>query len=58
VGEFFSDPERMQPVYRQLRAASGSDKFPESWQVLLRIEAHQDVPVEVTPVAIRITKGS
>jgi hypothetical protein len=55
VGEFFSDPERMKPVYQQLRAAAGSDNFPDSWQVLLRIQARQDVPVSVTPVAVRIT---
>ena len=56
VGEFFSDPERMKPVYEQLRAAAGSDHFPDSWQVLLRIQARQDVPVSVTPVAVRITR--
>ena len=56
VGEFFSDPERMKPVYQQLRAAAGSDHFPDSWQVLLRIQARQDVPVSVTPVAVRITR--
>jgi hypothetical protein len=55
VGEFFSDPDRMRPVYEQLRAAAGSNHFPDSWQVLLRIEARQDVPVKVTPVAVRIT---
>jgi hypothetical protein len=55
VGEFFSDPERMKPVYQQLRAAAGSDNFPDSWQVLLRIQARQDVPVSVIPVAVRIT---
>jgi hypothetical protein len=56
VGEFFSDPERMKPVYQQLRAAAGSNHFPDSWQVLLRIQARQDVPVNVTPVAVRITR--
>jgi hypothetical protein len=56
VGEFFSDPERMKPVYQQLRAAAGSGPFPDSWQVLLRIQARQDVPVSVTPVAVRITR--
>jgi hypothetical protein len=55
VGEFFSDPKRMKPVYEQLRALAGSGNFPDSWQVLLRIEARQDVPVKVTPVAVRIT---
>ncbi|HEV2577877.1 MAG TPA: hypothetical protein VGU25_11775 [Acidobacteriaceae bacterium] len=56
VGEFFSDPDRMKPVYQQLRAAAGSNNFPDSWQVLLRIQARQDVPVSVTPVAVRITR--
>jgi hypothetical protein len=55
VGEFFSDPERMRPVYQQLRAAAGSRHFPDSWQVLLRIQAREDVPVSVTPLAVRIT---
>jgi hypothetical protein len=56
VGEFFSDPDRMKPVYQQLRAAAGSGPFPDSWQVLLRIQAREDVPVSVTPVAVRITR--
>jgi hypothetical protein len=56
VGEFFSDPERMLSVYKQLRAASKKGAFPQSWQVLLRIDARQDVPINVTPVAIRITE--
>jgi hypothetical protein len=56
VGEFFSDPERMKPVYQQLRAAAGSGRFPDSWQVLLRIQAREDVPVSVIPVAVRITR--
>ena len=56
VGEFFSDPQRMLPVYQQLRAAAGSQSFPDSWQVLGRIQARQDVPVKVTPIAVRITR--
>jgi hypothetical protein len=56
VGEFFSDPQRMLPVYQQLRAAAGSQSFPDSWQVLVRIQARQDVPVKVTPIAVRITR--
>ena len=58
VGEFFSDPERMRPVYEQLRDQSKTGKFPESWQVLLRIEAREYVPVQVSPVAVRITEGN
>lgn len=58
VGEFFSDPSRMWPVYQQLRSSAGGGSFPDSWQVLLRIEARQDVPINVTPLAIRITRVS
>jgi hypothetical protein len=58
VGEFFSDPERMRPVYKQLRAESKRGTFPESWQVLLRIEARDDVPIKINPVAMRISEGN
>jgi hypothetical protein len=48
----------MRPIYKQLLAASKTGKFPESWQVLLRIDAREDVPIAVTPVAVRITAGT
>jgi hypothetical protein len=58
VGEFFCDPERMLPIYKQLRAESKTSTFPEAWQVLLHIEARADVPVKVSTVAVRITEGN
>jgi len=48
----------MRQVYKQLRAQSKTGTFPESWQVLLRIEARDDVPIKVNPVAMRITEGN
>jgi hypothetical protein len=57
VGELFSDRQRMWPVYQQLRDAAGSQGFPDSWQVLVRIQARQDVPVSVTPIAVRIMRA-
>jgi hypothetical protein len=48
----------MRPIYKQLRAESKTGKFPESWQVLLRIDAREDVPITVTPVAMRIIEGN
>jgi hypothetical protein len=48
----------MRPVYNQLRALSKTGTFPESWQVLLRIEVREFVPVKVSPIAMRITQGS
>ncbi len=56
VGEFFGDPEQMKPVYNQLRSLSKTRAFPESWQVLLRIEVREFVPVKVSPIAMRLTQ--
>jgi hypothetical protein len=58
VGEFFCDPERMEPIYKQMRTQAKNGAFPESWQVLLRIEVREFVPVQVSPIAMRITLGS
>jgi hypothetical protein len=56
IGEFFSDPDQMWPIYQQLRARSRTSKFPESWQVLMRIETREYVPVKVSPITVRITE--
>jgi hypothetical protein len=45
VGEFFSDPERMRPVYKQLRDGSKTGKFPESWQVLCALKRAKTFPL-------------
>jgi hypothetical protein len=54
VGGFFSDPERMRPVYEKLKAAVKGRSIPANWQVLLKIEARQNVPVDVSFVAMRV----
>ena len=54
VGQFFADPARMRPVYEQLRANSKTSSFPEAWQVLIRIDAREDVPVKATVLAVRV----
>lgn len=53
VGEFFSDPASMRPVYEKLKLMSKNGTFPDTWQVLLRIDARQDVPVKISVVALR-----
>lgn len=53
VGEFFSDPTSMRPVYEKLKSMSKNGSFPDTWQVLLRIDARQDVPVKISVVALR-----
>ena len=53
VGDFFCDPDRMRPVYDRLRNASTNRSIPSDWQVLLRIHARENVPLEVSFVSLR-----
>ena len=53
VGDFFCDPDRMRPIYDQLRAASKDRPIPSDWQVLLHIHVRENVPVQVNFVALR-----
>src|SRR5262249_33297686 len=53
IGEFLCDPERMRPIYDKLKAAK-SGSMPEQWQVLLKITARDNVPVDVSFVSLRV----
>jgi hypothetical protein len=53
VGDFFCDPDRMRPVYEQLRAGSRKGAIPSNWQVLLHIHARENVPLQVSFVSLR-----
>lgn len=53
VGAFFADPDSMRPVYEQLKRMSPRGGFVSAWQVLLKIEARDKVPVKMIPIAIR-----
>jgi len=57
VGSFFSDPDSMRPLYKQLKQA-GHGTMPTDWQILLRINARDDIPEKVTPVVVRINAPS
>jgi hypothetical protein len=54
VGNFFIDPIEMQPVFQKLKAASPHGSIPPNWQVLVRITARDDVPLNVSFVALRV----
>jgi hypothetical protein len=54
VGNFFIDPVEMQPVFEKLKAASPHGSIPPNWQVLVRITARDDVPLNVSFVALRV----
>ncbi|MGC2660667.1 MAG: hypothetical protein WA324_22145 [Bryobacteraceae bacterium] len=53
VSDFFCDPDRMRPVYEQLRAASKNGSIVSEWQVLLHIHARENVPLQVNFVSLR-----
>lgn len=54
VGDFFIDQNQMKPVFDKLKAASHNGSIPENWQVLLRITARDDVPINVSFVSLSI----
>jgi hypothetical protein len=57
VGDFFTDPDEMKPVFEKLKAKSANGSIPPNWQVLLRISARDDVPLSVSFVALRESPG-
>jgi hypothetical protein len=58
VGDFFADPVQMKPIFEKLKAASRSSTLPSNWQVLLRINLRDDVPLNISFVALRILDPS
>jgi hypothetical protein len=54
VGDFFVDPNQMKSVFDKLKAASPHGFIPANWQVLVRITARDDVPLNVSFVTLRV----
>ena len=54
VGDFFVDPNQMKAVFDRLKAASPNGSIPANWQVLVRITARDDVPLNVSFVTLRV----
>ncbi len=57
AGEFFANPEKMKPVYDRIRAAIAGRSFPQSWEVLLKIDVRDCVPVNTSAIAVRPAQG-
>ncbi len=53
AAEFFCTPEKMEPIYRRLRAASSGKAFPPDWEVLVRTTVRDGLPVDTTALAVR-----
>ena len=54
VGNYFADPKAMRQVVNELRKMSSDKRMPSNWQVLLRIEGRDNIPLRVQPVAYRV----
>jgi len=53
VGEFFSSPEKMRAVHSRIRAAAPGQPFPANWEVLIRVNVRDALPVETSAIALR-----
>ena len=55
AGTFFTDPEKMRPVYDRLKSGGGKREFPSEWQVLLKVNIRENLPIETTYVGHRVS---
>lgn len=53
AGEFFASLEKMKPVYDRIRAAAPGQPFPANWEVLIRIDVRDNLPVNTSGIALR-----
>jgi hypothetical protein len=58
VGEFFTAPEKMRPVYERIRAATPDKRVPLNWEVLVKISIRDGLPVETSVEALRPAPGA
>ncbi len=53
AGEFFANPAKMKAVHDRIRAAAPGKPFPSTWEVVIKIDVRDGLPVETTAVAFR-----
>ncbi len=53
AGEFFASPDKMKPAYDRLRGASAGGGFPSKWEVLIKMNVRDGLPLETSAVAFR-----
>ena len=54
MAALFCDPEQFRPVYERVQASAGGRTFPTDWQVLLRVDVRDNLPVRTTYVTHRV----
>lgn len=58
VGDFFTDPQRMNPIFQKLRATTKTGSLPRNFVVLLKIDISEDIPVAVSFVTLHAEPGT
>jgi len=53
LGEFFCNPDRMRPVYETFRKRAIGKPFPSSYEVLVKIDIRDSLPIGTSVVACR-----
>jgi hypothetical protein len=53
AGDFFANPDKMKPVYERLKAMNPKRAFPSNWEVLIRVDVRENIPVDTTFVTCR-----
>lgn len=55
TGDFFTNPDKMKIVYEKLSSMKSGKTFPQNWESLIRISVREDIPVDTTLLAVRVT---
>ncbi|RPJ59471.1 MAG: hypothetical protein EHM23_14010 [Acidobacteria bacterium] len=53
LGEFFCNPDRMRPVYEMLKKRATNLPFPSTYEVLIKIQIRDNLPIATSVVACR-----
>ena len=53
AGCFFTNPAKMKPVYERLKAIDSKHAFPSNWEVLIRTDVRENIPVDTAFVTCR-----
>jgi len=54
IGDFFTDPDKMRAAFEKLKAAYPQPGFPANWQVLLKVNVREGIPVGSSFVTCRV----
>jgi hypothetical protein len=53
TGNFFTDPAKMQTTYERIAALNAGKPFPKSWEILVRVNVRDGIPLDSSLVAVR-----